>query len=140
MRPVSTSASTAATRVGTREAVVAPQRAEDRAACRLLIEMVEPERVREQPRQAFLEYVQLSERVVSDPEEDVDAEPWPRDELREEIDEAARARLGAVVQKQLLELVEQQAELGAELGGPRRDPVDQAARRVRRLPADRLLD
>src|SRR5262245_26434760 len=119
--------------VFTGQLVVTIQRPEDgRPGC-LVIEVIESDRIREEPRDPRLEDVELGESVVPDAEQDVDSQPSAPDELGKKLDESPGTVVCRVIEEELLELIEQEAELGAELGRPAREPVDQVVGRLVRL-------
>ena len=69
--------------------------------------------------------------------------PWPHpkarasDELGQEVDEPARS-LTRVVEEELLQLVQEQAELRTELRAPGGELIRQVAWRLGRLVAERV--
>src|SRR5215211_1901034 len=112
--------------------------AENRHAPRLAVEMVEPERVGEERGDPALEDVQLRECVVADAEEDIDVEARARDELGQQIEETTGTLRRGVVEEELLQLVEQEADLGAQFRAPRRESIGEVSRSVGRLAAESL--
>ena len=103
---------------------VAGERAEDRRLAGLPVEPVEAEQVREQLRDPAGELVEVSECVVAQREQDVDAQAGPAQELGQAV---AERPFDAVVEDVLLEVVEQEVELAALLRGGR-DRVDETGR------------
>jgi len=99
------------------EPLVLLERADDRRAARLAIEVVEPEVVREQPGNPRLEGVQRRERIITHAEEHVDAQIRSVHYLGERVEEPVVA-VAAVVEEVLLQLVEDQVEVAAELRRP----------------------
>ena len=84
------------------------QRANDRGARGDTIEVVEPDVVREEVRDLALEKVELRQRVLADPEQDVHAQARLGHELGQPLRERA---LGIVVEEVLLDLVEDQVRV-----------------------------
>src|SRR5215211_2963223 len=118
--------------------VVSLERAENRHAPRLAVEMVEPERVGEERGDPALEDVELRECVVADAEEDIDVEARARDKLGQQIEETTGTLRRGVVEEELLQLVEQEADLGAQFRAPRRESIGEVSRSVGRLAAESL--
>ena len=67
------------------------QRLEDGGARGIDVQVVQPKHVAEEARDSALEGVQLRERVVADPEQDVHAQRRPRQDLRERLAQRAAA-------------------------------------------------
>ncbi len=95
------------------ELAVAGERAEDRRAPGLPVEQVETQQVREQLGNPAGEVVKLSQSIVPQREEDVDAEARPPQELRQR---RAERSFDPVIKDVLLEVVEQQVQLATLLG------------------------
>ena len=113
------------------ELVVVAERAEDAARLRFAVEPIEPEVVREECRDPRLEHVETRELVVADPENDVHLEARTRHELRQLAEQAALAPVVGVVEEELLDLIEDEAELAVERPGPALER-DRRAFRARR--------
>jgi len=78
----------------------------DRPAGGVTVQVLDPDVVREQPRDAALEPVELRESVLADRDEEVDAQVLVVDDLRELLRERPLAFLVGVVEEVVLELVE----------------------------------
>ena len=127
-------------RVVRRGRIPTRDRAEDREAPGVAIEPLEPEVVRENAGNGRAERVELPERVLADPEQDVDAEPTLGHEPGELPGERARAALALVVEEVLLGLVEDEQEVVSELVRPLAQPGGERAAGILDVAPERRLD
>ena len=105
------------------ELVVALERTEDRSPSGTSLEPVEPQRVPEQVRDASLERVQARQRILADPDEEVDAQPGSAQRFRQFLRERSGAAFVLVIEEVLLELVEDDVKLGIESPRPRGEHI-----------------
>jgi hypothetical protein len=96
------------------EPVVRLDRPEHRVARCPTVEPVEAQRVREQAGDARLERVDLRERVLPERDQHAHGQVRARDELGQDVCERPLTLLVAVVEEELLELVEHEADLAAD--------------------------
>ena len=125
------------------ELVVALERAANRAVGGTAIETVEAQRVPKQAGQLRLEGVELGERVFANAEDDVHPRPGLSDRIGKRR-QRPPSRFVTVVEEVLLELVEDEVQVGAEAACPAREYVRGGAGRgalgVRDNTADFALD
>src|ERR671923_2221971 len=118
------------------ELAVALDRPYDRVAAAAAVEMLEPQVVAEEVRDAGLERVELRERVLAQAEEEVRPQAGLADRRRELTREAGAGAV-PLVEEVLLELVEDHVDVAAD---GLRSAAERLDERAAALEADRLLD
>jgi hypothetical protein len=94
----------------TDELVVLTDRPDDRGQAGCTIEPLEPQTVRQQVRDRGLQDVESRQRILTNPDQNVNSEPWAPDEVSELLGEAPTA---PVVEEAFLELIEDEIEIAA---------------------------
>ena len=102
--------------------VIGRNRFHDRLASLFAVERIDPQGVVKEAWDAALEAVELGHGVLANRDHQVNAEVRPLHELGKLLGEAALVEIMGVVEKVLLELVENQENRSAKLSGQRIEP------------------